>query len=37
MDKDYTATRAINDPILKRFRVALDEIYGDRIERVVLL
>src|SRR5215471_7775829 len=24
------------DPILKRFRAALDEIYGDRIERVVL-
>jgi uncharacterized protein len=36
MDKDYTATRTINDPILKRFRVALDEIYGDRIERVVV-
>jgi uncharacterized protein len=26
----------LNDPILKRFRVALDEVYGDRIERVVL-
>src|SRR5712691_1603938 len=26
----------INDPILKRFRAALDELYGDRIERVVL-
>ena len=25
-----------NDPILKRFRAALDELYGDRIERVVL-
>src|SRR4051794_34501184 len=24
------------DPILKRFRTALDEIYGDRLERVVL-
>lgn len=24
------------DPILKRFRAALDEMYGDRIERVVL-
>jgi predicted nucleotidyltransferase len=24
------------DPILKRFRTALDELYGDRIERVVL-
>ncbi len=26
----------IIDPILSRFRAALDEIYGDRIERVVL-
>jgi predicted nucleotidyltransferase len=26
----------VADPILKRFRAALDEIYGDRIERVVL-
>jgi len=25
-----------HDPILKRFRAALDEIYGDRLERVVL-
>src|ERR1700682_96961 len=25
-----------NDPILKRFRAALDMLYGDRIERVVL-
>jgi predicted nucleotidyltransferase len=24
------------DPILKRFRAVLDEVYGDRIERVVL-
>ena len=24
------------DPILKRFRAALDTLYGDRIERVVL-
>jgi predicted nucleotidyltransferase len=24
------------DPVLKRFRAALDTIYGDRIERVVL-
>ncbi|HVC51763.1 MAG TPA: hypothetical protein VND87_07060 [Stellaceae bacterium] len=24
------------DPILKRFRAALDAIYGDRIERVLL-
>jgi predicted nucleotidyltransferase len=28
--------RPANDPILKRFRAALDEIYGERIERVVL-
>jgi predicted nucleotidyltransferase len=27
---------AVDDPILKRFRAALDQIYGDRIERVVL-
>jgi predicted nucleotidyltransferase len=27
---------AIADPVLKRFRAALDEIYGERIERVVL-
>ncbi|HXO03400.1 MAG TPA: nucleotidyltransferase domain-containing protein [Stellaceae bacterium] len=27
---------AINDPILRRFRAALDALYGDRIERVVL-
>jgi uncharacterized protein len=25
-----------DDPILKRFRTALDEMYGDRAERVVL-
>jgi uncharacterized protein len=30
------ASSVINDPILKRFRAALDEVYGDRIERVVL-
>jgi predicted nucleotidyltransferase len=27
---------AVDNPILKRFRAALDEIYSDRIERVVL-
>ena len=27
---------AVDDPILKRFRAALDRIYGSRIERVVL-
>jgi uncharacterized protein len=26
----------INDPVLMRFRTALNEVYGDRIERVVL-
>ena len=25
-----------DDPILKRFRAALDELYGDRAERIVL-
>jgi predicted nucleotidyltransferase len=29
-------TRPADDPILKRFRAALDELYGERIERVVL-
>jgi predicted nucleotidyltransferase len=29
-------TRILDDPILKRFRAALDRLYGDRIERVVL-
>ena len=28
--------RPADDPILKRFRAALDEMYGERIERVVL-
>ncbi len=31
-----TIPAAIDDPILKRFRTALDQLYGDRIERVVL-
>jgi predicted nucleotidyltransferase len=26
----------LDDPILRRFRAALNELYGDRIERVVL-
>jgi predicted nucleotidyltransferase len=30
------AGKAPIDPILERFRVAVDELYGDRIERVVL-
>jgi len=28
--------RPADEPILKRFRAALDEIYGERLERVVL-
>ena len=28
--------RALSDPVLARFRAALAEIYGDRLERVVL-
>ena len=28
--------KTIDDPVLKRFRAALDEVYGSRIERVVL-
>ena len=28
--------RPADDPVLKRFRDALDALYGDRIERVVL-
>ena len=31
-----TRPAALDDPILKRFRAALDQIYGERIERVVL-
>jgi predicted nucleotidyltransferase len=27
---------AANDPVLKRFRTALDRAYGDRLERVIL-
>jgi predicted nucleotidyltransferase len=30
------ATTHIQDPVLARFRVALDDIYGDQIDRVVL-
>jgi uncharacterized protein len=29
-------TPSLEDPILARFRAALDEIYGDRIECIVL-
>jgi hypothetical protein len=28
--------RPADDPVLKRFRAALDALYGERIERVVL-
>ena len=30
------AVKSASDPILSRFRAALDEMYGDQIERVVL-
>jgi uncharacterized protein len=30
------ATKAPDDPVLKRFRAAVDEIYGDRGARIVL-
>lgn len=30
------AMKAPDDPVLKRFRAALDEIYGNRLDRVVL-
>ncbi|HJU16297.1 MAG TPA: nucleotidyltransferase domain-containing protein [Stellaceae bacterium] len=36
MNRDRAAIRAGEDPTLKRFRAALDKIYGERIERVVL-
>lgn len=29
-------SEALNDPILKRFRAALDQMYGEQLERVVL-
>jgi len=29
-------TTLTDDPVLVRFRKALDELYGDRLERVVL-
>src|SRR5215472_19027781 len=32
----FHAGAAINDPLLTRFRAALAEIYGERLERVVL-
>jgi len=33
---DFMISRTTHDPVLKRFRAALDEIYGSRLERVVL-
>ena len=35
-DVCYTENMETNDPVLTRFRRALDDIYGDRLERVVL-
>jgi uncharacterized protein len=32
----HNPSKITDDPILKRFRAALDEIYRDRLERVVL-
>ena len=36
MSLTMTASTPINDPVLVRFRKALDEMYGNRLERVVL-
>jgi uncharacterized protein len=36
MKEGDMAVSAIQDPVLSRFRAALDEMYGDRIDRVVL-
>ena len=33
---DNVTERPADDPILKRFKAALDQIYGERIDRVVL-
>ncbi len=33
---NLTPPAVINDPILNRFHAAVDEVYGDRIEYVVL-
>lgn len=30
------AVSSANDPILRRFRAALNDVYGDRVQRVVL-
>jgi len=34
--KIQMVTKASSDPVLKRFRAAMNEIYGDRVARVVL-
>jgi uncharacterized protein len=34
--ENIMSAATVNDPILTRYRAALDEIYGDRLERVVL-
>jgi uncharacterized protein len=36
MKEGDMAVSAMQDPVLSRFRAALDEMYGDRIDRVVL-
>jgi uncharacterized protein len=36
MSGSFPVGTITDDPILKRLRLALDELYGDRIERVVL-
>jgi predicted nucleotidyltransferase len=33
---DYSSAMETNDPVLQRFRTALNEVYGGRLERVVL-
>jgi uncharacterized protein len=34
--KNIMSAVTVSDPILRRYRAALDEIYGERLERVVL-
>lgn len=36
MGEDGTAPAELDDPVLRCFRAALDQLYGDRVERVVL-
>jgi uncharacterized protein len=36
MTKSTLAFRSTDDPVLGRFRAAVDALYGDRIERIVL-